>query len=117
MRSMDIRVSAAQFKALGDPTRLRILLYLRDCCGAVSVGDEGEVCRLEGPTAGQVCCHVTGIGKVSSAISFHLKELRNAGLITMERRGKHMLCSIDTEALAALAAVLSTTPRHVGAVP
>jgi ArsR family transcriptional regulator len=40
---------------------------------------------------------------VTSTISFHLKELRSAGLITVERRGKYMVCGINREALAKLA--------------
>src|SRR2546421_10235789 len=75
-------------KALGDPPRLRIFESLRSCCCPVPIGDSGQVSRTSGPTAGEVCCSVTGSEKINSKISFHLKELRNAGLITMERRGK-----------------------------
>lgn len=95
---------AARFKALGDPTRLRIFAFLRECRCPVAVGEAGEVRPLQGPTAGEVCCHVTGEEKITSSISFHLKELRQAGLITMERRGKHMICGVDPEALDELAA-------------
>ena len=35
-------------------------------------------------------------------MSFHLKELRNAGLINMEREGRYMLCSVNREALERL---------------
>lgn len=52
---------------------------------------------------GEVCCHVLGTDKISSSLSFHLKELRSAGLISMERRGRHFICQVDQEALAALA--------------
>ena len=103
---MDHKDAAAMFKALGDPTRLRMFTFLQSCCCPVAVGEEGEVSPAEGPTAGQVCCSVTGIEKVTSAISFHLKELRNAGLITMERRGKNMICAIDRTAVANLSEVL-----------
>lgn len=103
---MDTRTTelAAMFKALGDPTRLRIFEFLRECCCPVAVGEEGEVSPLQGPTAGEVCCHVTGGEKITSAISFHLKELRQAGLITMERRGKHMICGVDRRVVDKLAA-------------
>lgn len=94
------------FKALGDPTRLRIFTFLRACCGPVAVGEEGEVRPVCGPTVGEVCCHVTGADKISSTISFHLKELRNAGLITVERRGKNMVCAVNPAALAVLSAYL-----------
>ena len=92
------------FKALGDPTRLRIFEFLRGCCCPVAVEDGGGVRPMQGPTAGEVCCQVTGADKITSAVSFHLKELRNAGLIVMEKRGKHMVCAVDPAALQALCA-------------
>ena len=95
------------FKALGDPTRLRIFEFLRSCCVPVVVEDSGEVRPVSGPTVGEVCCRVTGAEKITSSVSFHLKELRLAGLITVERRGKNMICGINHEAVAALAASLS----------
>jgi ArsR family transcriptional regulator len=92
------------FKALGDPTRLAIFNFLRSCCCPVAVGEEGEVRPVDGPTVGEVCCSVTGSEKITSTVSFHLKELRQAGLITMERRGKNMVCGVERGALARLAA-------------
>jgi len=108
MNGIDAEVGrAAMFKALGDPTRLRIFEFLRSCCGPVSVGDTGEVRPVDGPTVGEVCCQVTGVERITSTISHHLKELRQAGLITMERRGKNMICGINQEAVAALAGYLA----------
>ena len=92
------------FKALGDPTRLRIFEFLRDCCCPVAVEDTGEVRPVVGPTVGEVCCQVTGTDKITSSVSFHLKELRLARLITMERRGKNMICGVNQETVAKLAA-------------
>ncbi len=103
---VDHEDTLAMFKALGDPTRLRIFNFLRDCRRPVAVGEGGEVRETQGPTAGEVCCHVTGSTSttITSTVSFHLKELRNAGLITMERRGKSMVCAVDPASLARLAA-------------
>src|SRR5258708_5997944 len=98
---------AAMFKALGDPTRLRIFEFLRSCCCPVAVEETGDVRPVSGPTVGEVCCHVTGAVQINSKISFHLKELRLAGLIHVERRGKNIICGVDREAVAALAAYLS----------
>ncbi len=89
-------------KALGDPTRLSIFQFLRCCPQVVTLDETGEVRPTEGPTVGEVCCSLFGPDRAVSTISFHLKELRVAGLINMDRRGKHMLCSIRPEALAAL---------------
>jgi ArsR family transcriptional regulator, arsenate/arsenite/antimonite-responsive transcriptional repressor len=96
-----------QFKALGDPTRLRIFEFLCACCCPVAVDDTGGVRPAEGPTAGEVCCSVTGFERITSTVSFHLKELRQAGLITMERQGKNMVCGINRDALAALKAYVN----------
>ncbi len=97
---------AAMFKALGDPTRLHIFEFLRSCCCPVAVEETGAVRPVIGPTVGEVCCHVTGAEQINSKISHHLKELRLAGLITVERRGKNMICGVNRAAVAALAAYL-----------
>jgi len=89
---------AIKFKALGDPTRLRIYSFLCDCRCPVVVEGSGDVRPVTGPTVGEICCHITGVEQASSNISFHLKELRNAGLITMEKRGKNVLCGVDNAA-------------------
>lgn len=103
--SMDIEMSEVgrAFKALGDPTRLRIYDYLRSCCCPVGLNDEGGVSPATGPTAGEVCCTVTGSEVVTSTISHHLKELREASLITVDRRGKFMVCGVDRAMQAKLA--------------
>ena len=95
---------AAAFKALGDPTRLSIFEFLCECCCDVAVDEAGDVSPAEGPTAGEVCCRVTGVEKITSTVSFHLKELRNASLITMKKRGKHMVCSVNRHTLALMQA-------------
>ncbi|MGO8672487.1 MAG: ArsR/SmtB family transcription factor [Capsulimonadaceae bacterium] len=94
---------AAMFKALGDPTRLRIFELLRDCASAVAIEETGEVRRLQGQTVGEICCYITGEDRIASTISFHLKELRLAGLVDVERRGKYIIYSVNPEAVEHLA--------------
>lgn len=91
-------------KALGDPTRLRIFAFLQSCCCAAAVGDDGAVRMSNGKSVGDVCCNVMGTEKVPSSLSFHLKELKNAGLILMEKRGKHVFCAVNRGAAETLAA-------------
>ena len=94
---------AAMFKALGDPTRLAIFDFLRAQRCPVAVEETGGVRPVLGPTVGEVCCNVTGADKITSAVSFHIKELRLAGLVTVERRGKNQICGVSQDAVAALA--------------
>jgi ArsR family transcriptional regulator len=85
MNPQDPYAEAAEvFKALSDPTRLKILHSLH-CCPA-ELGTAGT------QTASQVCCSVTGTETINSTVSHHLKILREAGLIDMERIGKTMAC-------------------------
>ncbi len=97
---------AAKFKALGDPTRLRIFEFLRGCRRPVALDETGGVSPVDGPTVGEVCCRITGAERATSTISFHLKELRHAGLISMERRGKHILCSVNQKSVELLGGYL-----------
>lgn len=97
---------AAIFKALGDPTRLRIFEFLCWQCCPVAVEENGDVRPVLGPTVGEVCCHVTGADRINSTISFHLKELRLAGLITVDRHGKNMICGVNRDAVVALTSYL-----------
>jgi ArsR family transcriptional regulator len=97
---------AAMFKALGDPTRLEIFEFLRSCCCPVAVEETGDVRPVTGPTVGEVCCRITGAMKINSKISQHISRLRLAGLITVERRGKNMICGINHKAVETLAAYL-----------
>lgn len=89
---------AAMFKALGDPTRLRILRYLR--ADSASGNSDGVI-------VGDVALHLaclagTPARKATSTLSHHLKELRHAGLVTMERRGKNVACAVSPNAVEKL---------------
>jgi ArsR family transcriptional regulator len=86
------------FKALADPTRLHIVEFLAKCAwGQINLLDESGA--VEGPTAGEVCCHITGADKITSTVSHHLHELENAGLVKLEKRGKTTVCTLVPSAL------------------
>jgi ArsR family transcriptional regulator, arsenate/arsenite/antimonite-responsive transcriptional repressor len=87
---------AAVFKALGDPTRLRIFEFLRCCNQEVEIDAAGQ-CRPAGAlSVGEVCCR---LDQSMSTVSHHLKELRLAGLIRTEKRGRWIFCSVNPRAL------------------
>lgn len=88
---------AHMFKAIGDPVRLRLLSLI--------AGHEG----------GEACvCDISGSFDVSQpTISHHLKVLREAGLLTSERRGTWVYYRIVPAALQQLSIVLGTTELAV----
>ena len=91
---------ADMFKALSNPNRLKIFMRLISCC------QPGTIASIN-PSTGEPGCACVGelgqdLGIVPSTISHHIKELRQAGLICMERRGQKIECFIDPEKLTAL---------------
>lgn len=80
---------ASMFKALGDPVRLRLFAQV------AAHGD--EVC----------VCDIGDVGVSQPTVSHHLKKLREAGLVTSERRGTWVYYRAVPEALSALATVLT----------
>lgn len=103
--SMFVEVSnserlAMMFRALGDPTRMRIFESLRCCDQQIAVEENGECRPSEGSlSVGEVCCQ---LGGSPSTISHHIRELRLAGLIQTEKRGRTILCSVNHDALELL---------------
>jgi len=89
----DLDLLTARFKALSDPLRLRILDRLR--------GGERCVCELmDALDAGQ------------SLLSFHLRTLKDAGLVTDRREGRWMHYALDDGALAELDAFMGSLRRR-----
>lgn len=82
---------ARVFKAMGDPVRLRLLSLIASHAG-------GEAC----------VCDLSGVFEVSGpTISHHLRVLREAGLITGERRGTWIYYRTVPAALGRLAGLLT----------
>jgi ArsR family transcriptional regulator len=77
----DLQVAAAVFRALSDSTRLRILK---------AIAHAQEACE---------CAIVPEFGLSQPTISYHLKVLREAGLITSERRGQWVWHRVNQRAL------------------
>jgi ArsR family transcriptional regulator, arsenate/arsenite/antimonite-responsive transcriptional repressor len=83
---------AAAFKALADPVRLRLLSLLASAPDGTACS-----CDLEEP-----------VGKSQSTVSHHLSVLADAGLITKEKVGRWVNCTIVPDRLDALRSVLGT---------
>lgn len=80
---------ARVLRALSNPHRLEIFIRLGSWCDEDSAHDScGGPCACVGDLA-------QGLGIAPSTVSHHLSELRNAGLIRMEKRGRHVVCSLD----------------------
>lgn len=89
------------FRALSNPNRLRIFLRLVSCC------PPGTKCSTDmalRQCVGELC---KGLEIDPSTVSHHVRELRQSGLIRMERRGKNMLCWVDPETVIATANLLT----------
>jgi ArsR family transcriptional regulator len=98
---MEEKGLAAAFKALSDPTRVKILSLLkargRSCCGLISKNEPG-LCA----------CDIEDAVKLSQAsVSHHMGLLRRAGLVDAEKRGRWMYYRRNEAALARLAELVA----------
>jgi ArsR family transcriptional regulator len=75
---------AEVFKALADPTRVRLLHYL-------AYSASGTACACHLPEA---------LGISQPTLSFHMKKLHDAGLVTREKRGRWVHYTVRAEGLA-----------------
>ena len=107
--TVDDEQTVKMFKALGDPTRLKIVRFLQCCPQCGTFDEQGQSRSVTETTVGDVCCSVLGSPDASSKLSFHLKELRQAGLIHMQRKGKFIVCSLVDGALQRLVEHLSVS--------
>lgn len=87
----DLAAITRQFRALGDENRLTIIDLLRS----------GERC---------VCELTDALDVGQSLLSFHLKTLKDAGLVTDRRDGRWAYYTLDADAFAQL-------EEFVGALP
>ena len=83
MPENDLTKQAQLFAALSDPTRLKLLKLLSD-------SQSGALC---------VNAMAIGLGVSQPAVSQHLRVLKNAGLITGERRGYHVHYVLEPDAV------------------
>ena len=94
----DADALAAAFKALADPTRVRLLHYL-------AYSYSGTACACHLPEA---------LGISQPTLSFHMKKLHDAGLVTRDKRGRWVHWTVRAEVLTMVRAFLEL-PDHAGA--
>ncbi len=84
----EIEELAEIFKALSDPTRLRVVKLLNDCSSGECQG-------------GMLCVNALAhqVGVTQSAVSQHLRVLRQAGLVRGERHGHFVHYSLNQDKL------------------
>ncbi|KZS65394.1 ArsR/SmtB family transcription factor [Mycobacterium ostraviense] len=95
-------VMAARFKALSDPVRLRLL-------SAVASHAGGQACVCD------IADGLDALGVGQPTISHHLKVLREAGLLTSQRRGTWVYYAVVPEVLAELSELLAGVPATAAA--
>lgn len=90
---------AVKLKALADPVRLQLF-------SAIASHTGGEAC---------VCDISAGVEVSQPTISHHLKVLRDAGLLTSQRRASWVYYAVVPDALASLAVLLGAAPALAAA--
>lgn len=89
------------FKALGDPTRLKILELLRSygksSCSQIAADERGLcACDIE-----------QAVGLSQAAVSHHMDLLRRSGLVQAEKRGRWTFYRRNETAVAGLAKIVA----------
>jgi len=87
---------ARSFKALGDPTRVRLL-------SLIAAADGGEAC---------ICDLTAPVALSQPTVSHHMKQLVDAGLVTRDQRGKWAYYAVVRESLDALGNALRDGAAH-----
>ncbi|MCX4547057.1 metalloregulator ArsR/SmtB family transcription factor [Streptomyces sp. NBC_01565] len=82
--------TAVMFKALGDPVRLRLF-------SLVASHEGGEAC----------VCDISDVGVSQPTVSHHLKKLKDAGLLSSERRGTWVYYRVEPAVLAVMGQLLA----------
>ena len=81
---------ARMFKALGDPTRVRLL-------SLIAAQPEREAC---------ICDLTEPVGLSQPTVSHHMKQLVDAGLVVREQRGRWAFYRVVDDTLAGLSGAL-----------
>ena len=92
IQAAEAETLASGFKALADPTRLRLI-------SLVAAHEDAEAC---------VCELTDPVGLSQPTVSHHLKILVDAGILTREQRGKWAYYRLVPDTLNTLAALIAS---------
>ena len=97
--AIETRLDAELFKALGDPTRLALVVRLATASGPQTVTEVSECCGT----------HLSGVSR-------HLTQLQRAGVVTSTKNGREVLYRLNHDRLASqfteLVAAISACQEH-----
>ena len=97
---MEMRDLRSALRALSDTARLRIIQYLANYDGEITVSDLTKALRISQPLA-----------------SWHLRKLRAAQLVSTRRVGRQVFCSLNRTRVADLSVFLASwSERHAAVV-
>jgi ArsR family transcriptional regulator, arsenate/arsenite/antimonite-responsive transcriptional repressor len=88
-------------QALSEPIRVRMLAMMADGRGCCDFSGSG-VPAGEGEEGICICEFEDYFGMGQSRVSYHMKKLKDAGLVREQRRGKWSFYSLDREAAGKL---------------
>jgi len=89
-------------QALSDPIRVRMLGMMGEGRGCCDLPDLGVPAGEDENRGICVCEFEDYFGMGQSRISYHMRKLKDAGLVREERRGKWSFYSLDEEAVRRL---------------
>lgn len=89
--------AAQTFQALGHPKRLAIIVWLLEEHEACCTGHPAE-CEME-PATCDFTELVERLDITKATVSHHVKKLVEASLITCERNGRSLRCSVNIDRL------------------
>lgn len=96
---------ASVFSALADPTRLRVFSFIKDCRSCVAkktpcAADKNDICCLKDI--------VEAVRITAPTVSHHIKELVDAKLVVVRKKGKCVYCAINEKTLVKTNAFLNS---------
>ncbi len=87
------------FRALSNEQRLKLFKMIYDC-QVEKRSNKAPSCAQGVDKAFTKACNHLSVAR--STVSHHMKELENAGLISMTRKGQSFTCEINMEAVKAV---------------